>query len=1102
MYTLKTRRKGNNRRTQYSCHHYHPPTRRVHKFWLFMTEKTKPRTSSIIIVIVIMIIMVVDKSILFSALPVQSVAAFGSWSSTTTSVSSVSSSSASSSHYRRQSIHNFHHDRIKPSHLVLDSNSIQILQPLNRKSSSRIRGGGAKAQNKSHSLLQMGTKGLNDGRHRHDSNNNKREKKGFHELHTKVIQQLQMIHVLGGAKSLNDANGANGANGTNGANDANDAKSIGHSVKVVSMLEKDILNTIWSCHSIFQIHLLLTNVIANVKWLLQQQKQQPRKPFDHNGDTVHDYFLTEDDLLHQIINEQNSNSKNNSNLDEYELKLIGPNIAAAALRRMVSINIDSTTTRRNTRKKCTYNRKYTNNSSEEHEEIMNVLKPNLEIEMGQVYIPTLLQLLSNEIVNCQEVENSVQSSSSSSSSSSTSSFRTFEKWAHLVERMNHKLSLLEEKSQIPQPSSRKKYIFQTKMTNYSLVNIMYSISALYRDINRKKQQHQKHGQSQQQRHELHLHYDLYYLVQEIASLLLLQQEKQHDSHAACSVTQLTPKRCLETLTSIATIEQLEESSIKKLSQKTLLLLPPTTTSLSSLSYMNDNYDNDNINKNMKGEEYDDNNIITSLIHIIGNRLHKGDAISQFNGKDLSLGLWSLYMTQTFHLQMIKSFTRKLRKKNIRNGMSHNDICRAIWSIGQLVKLLKDRPRRHRQNQVDRYVDDDDSYYFNSIDSSELTNSVIYDEEETSMIYNECETCLFTLMNELPREDGSKNKNDDMSFGGGKYNSAGQSKIYALQGRQLADILSTCVVFEVNVDKGVVSEIISNFVKLMMEPRYHVSATDISRILWSLQRLKVINQEELTFALIHQYNNLVQRGITNAVVPKTLTMVLRSIVMMLPHYKLKDCDLIKSVIPLLYSNKFLQKCNEFEVSNLMFVLTKANTYDESAVKALAKRMIEDDILDSCTTSSASRFLWSFSSLVSAQQNYKMEELLFQTFQALGGILLSSDITPIDASSAMWAIAKSSYSLDMGVFDHLAEILAEDSMLERASVQQICYALWSCGKMTHFEDTLKEKMEFGEVTPPPYYKYATKYATFLVSLIDQMSSKDVAQVRTSVFLLGIM
>ena len=158
------------------------------------------------------------------------------------------------------------------------------------------------------------------------------------------------------------------------------------------------------------------------------------------------------------------------------------------------------------------------------------------------------------------------------------------------------------------------------------------------------------------------------------------------------------------------------------------------------------------------------------------------------------------------------------------------------------------------------------------------------------------------------------------------------------------------------------------------------------------------------------------------------------------------------------------------------------------------MIDEDILSTCIPSSASRFLWSLSNLVNnnGEQNYEMDDLLFEMFQSLGGILLSSQLTPVDASSAMWAIAKSSYSLDMGIFDHLAETLAKDHMLERATVHQVCHALWACGKMINFEDPVKEKIEYGEVTPPPYATSGTKYATFLVSMIDQMSPKDFAQV----------
>jgi hypothetical protein len=40
-------------------------------------------------------------------------------------------------------------------------------------------------------------------------------------------------------------------------------------------------------------------------------------------------------------------------------------------------------------------------------------------------------------------------------------------------------------------------------------------------------------------------------------------------------------------------------------------------------------------------------------------------------------------------------------------------------------------------------------------------------------------------------------------------------------------------------------------------------------------------------------------------------------------------------------------------------------------------------------------------------------------------------------------------------------------------------------------LREKLEFGKVSIPPYVKSAEKFASYLVSLLDRMSAKDISQ-----------
>ena len=208
--------------------------------------------------------------------------------------------------------------------------------------------------------------------------------------------------------------------------------------------------------------------------------------------------------------------------------------------------------------------------------------------------------------------------------------------------------------------------------------------------------------------------------------------------------------------------------------------------------------------------------------------------------------------------------------------------------------------------------------------------------------------------------------------------------------------------------------------------------------------------------------------------------------------------------LLEDETFLSTCNEFEVSNIAWSFVTVNKAHIEVMLALANRMMEADIVRTCTPSSASRVLWSFTKLLSivedgnddfAVKDAREAELvdkLFELFQSLSGIMLSSQLTPVDCSAAMWAMAKASYPLDMGVFDHLAEKLSEDTMLERSGISVVAKALWAAGRMTEWEGVRTDDIDYYEDSLiPPYVESAKRYATFLLSLKDQMSSRDVAQ-----------
>jgi len=107
--------------------------------------------------------------------------------------------------------------------------------------------------------------------------------------------------------------------------------------------------------------------------------------------------------------------------------------------------------------------------------------------------------------------------------------------------------------------------------------------------------------------------------------------------------------------------------------------------------------------------------------------------------------------------------------------------------------------------------------------------------------------------------------------------------------------------------------------------------------------------------------------------------------------------------------------------------------------------------------------------------------------------------------MWAMGKISYNLDLGIFDHLADLLASDFMQNQATTKHLSQALWACGSMVAWEDpVLQEKyndnfeaeqsfiqMNQQSFQQPPYWKRAQTFAYTLANEVDNMNAKDLAQ-----------
>uniref|UniRef100_A0A7S4J412 RNA-editing substrate-binding complex 6 protein domain-containing protein n=1 Tax=Odontella aurita TaxID=265563 RepID=A0A7S4J412_9STRA len=485
-----------------------------------------------------------------------------------------------------------------------------------------------------------------------------------------------------------------------------------------------------------------------------------------------------------------------------------------------------------------------------------------------------------------------------------------------------------------------------------------------------------------------------------------------------------------------------------------------------------------------------------LLTAICDRLTKADAFGMLSGKELATGLWSQAVMNRPHIGMIKVFMRRLRKQRVREDMTPRDLSRALWASGQCIEQL---------DGIAAVV---------TVGSDAELPDLIDIDLQVATLRNEAETMCHTLTREVVKP----------------------SNIKIMTAGQVADILSCCVSCEMDNSTPMLKDLSRHLQNEFVLK--DATCGDISRILLSFQKLYLVQERETICKLGERFLAIVNEKGTAACSPKELNTNLRSVVMLFPRkpqieyfdaaailmldHGMGDSSLISGeqvsfVEDRTFEGTFLSKCNEFEVSNIIWSFAKAKIFSKNILLVLADRMME--LSDRCSPSSASRVLWSYTMLVSQQEEGSkelngdsttfplgngtvddMREKQFELFRVLGGVLLSSQLTPVDASAAMWAMAKASYPLDMGIFDHLAEVLACDFILERAMVRHIAQALWACGKMTVWEDPLQEKMGLVK-TPPPYLDHARKFATFLLSLEDQLTSKDVAQSIWALGRLGI-
>lgn len=271
-----------------------------------------------------------------------------------------------------------------------------------------------------------------------------------------------------------------------------------------------------------------------------------------------------------------------------------------------------------------------------------------------------------------------------------------------------------------------------------------------------------------------------------------------------------------------------------------------------------------------------------------------------------------------------------------------------------------------------------------------------------------------------------------------------------------------------------------------------TAQSIARILNCFSRLRFYD-ETVVVALGKRLLDIVQSNGSTKINEKTLVLILRSMVR-LSRGSSRLGELYFEATRLLLmsevsTSSVVSSCDDYNLSMIAWCFAKGRYFDGDVLYIISKRMVEYDVISRCSPASASRMFKSVVSLCSLPEgkdslNTFLKETIQILYERLGDVLLTKDLSGIDESSLMWAMAKSTYALDMGVFDHLSESFTK-SNLSKATTKQLAQALWACGKMFAFEDPLRTNHH------PPYMNAALEIASNLSMRPNEMSPKDIAQ-----------
>ena len=498
----------------------------------------------------------------------------------------------------------------------------------------------------------------------------------------------------------------------------------------------------------------------------------------------------------------------------------------------------------------------------------------------------------------------------------------------------------------------------------------------------------------------------------------------------------------------------------------------------------------------------------TLFDTIAKRLSKSDAVGKLAAPKLCEGLMAL----ASYPDALVRFLRRLRKQSVRRELSAYHVTMAIRAAGKLRKM-----------DDDDFAEDVQVMAYTLV-NRELSRPILGNTTTlvTQLSINQAATVLYaiskfewdelTIIEDLCHVIGESQEAAPIdvalilqSFSKLEVDSrdlvlqlGSQLTVWLEDGRPIElrhmNVILTSVLSLYRDEPDVLNLYENALKQLLRREAYEsllndASQSDIARYVWFLSEAGTERDADIGRMLGNKLLSIASENLE----PARFVMAVRYAVKM---YARVDADVLQ---PYLEATKqtctgdCLSRMSSLDLSFLVEALVIAKCTDEELFLRLAKTAAQPSMVDDFLPSSARRIMTSFTNIVPRIPSSELQDYQEQLFQLLGASLLSTQLKPFEAAEAAFSYAKAGYVYDMGVFDHVNDLVSQN--LSNLSTRRVAKCLWACGKMYVWEP-----VEMG-MQAPPYLKSARKYAKHLASRESELSAKDVAQCLWAMGRLGI-